>query len=68
MPTYRAYRVDNRHRILNGTWLEASNDAAAVSQAEELCDESAPTVELWESKRLVEEIDCEEDGDCDCGA
>jgi hypothetical protein len=67
MTTYRAYRVDSQHRILNGQWLEAPDDAAAVDQAEELCEEGAPTVELWQAKRLVEKIDCEDDGDCDCG-
>ncbi|HZZ67305.1 MAG TPA: hypothetical protein VFE18_03950 [Phenylobacterium sp.] len=66
MTTYRAYRLDSRHRILNGQWLEAPDDAAAVDQAEELCAEDAPTVELWQAKRLVEQIDCEDDGDCDC--
>ncbi|HEX2815865.1 MAG TPA: hypothetical protein VHN39_05705 [Phenylobacterium sp.] len=61
MATYRAYRLDNRRRILDGQWLDAPNDAAAVDQAEELCDDGAPTIELWQSTRLVEEIDCEDD-------
>jgi hypothetical protein len=65
MTTYRAYRVDDRHRILNGTWLEAPSDEAAVDQAEELCEEGAPTIELWQATRLVEEIDCEADSECD---
>ncbi|WP_372784097.1 hypothetical protein [Phenylobacterium sp.] len=61
MTTYRAYRVDHHHRIKNGQWLEAPDDEAAVEQAEELCEEGSPTIELWQSTRLVEEIDCEDD-------
>lgn len=66
MPAYRAYRLDDHHRILDGQWLEAPDDAAAIDQAETLCDEGAPSVELWQSTRLVEEIDCEDDDDCPC--
>jgi hypothetical protein len=60
MTTYRAYRLDKRHHILNGTWLDAQSDAAAVGQAEELCEEGAPTIEVWQASRLVDEIDCDE--------
>jgi hypothetical protein len=66
MPTYRAYQLDDRHRIVNGQWLDAPNDAAAVGQAEELCEEGSPGIELWQSTRLVEEIECADD-DCPCG-
>ena len=61
MATYRAYRVDSRHHIKSAEWLEAPNDEAAVDQAEELCEEGLPTIELWQQARLVEEIDCEDD-------
>jgi hypothetical protein len=61
MATYRAYHLDQRRRIVDGQWLEAPNDAAAVDQAEDLCEEGSPTIELWQSTRLVEEIDCAED-------
>jgi hypothetical protein len=61
MTTYRAYRLDSRHRILDGQWLDAPNDDDAVDQAEDLCEEGAPTIELWQSTRLVEEIDCADD-------
>ena len=60
MTTYRAYRVDRRNHIVNGQWLEATNDADAMEQAEELCEEGAPTIELWQAARLVDEIDCDE--------
>jgi len=60
MATYRAYRVDDQRRIKSAEWLEAPNDAAAAEQAEEMCEEGAPTIELWQSTRLVEEIDCED--------
>jgi hypothetical protein len=61
MPTYRAYRLDRHRRIRDGQWLDAPNDAAAVDQAEELCEEGAPLIEVWQSKRLVDEIDCEDE-------
>jgi hypothetical protein len=61
MTTYRAYRLDRRNRIINGQWLQASDDAEAKDQAENLCEEGAPKVELWQATRLVEEIDCDDD-------
>jgi hypothetical protein len=60
MTSYRAYRVDRRNRIVNGQWLDAPNDAEAKDQAEELCEEGAPKIELWQAARLVDEIDCED--------
>ena len=53
---------------INGQWLEASNDAEAKDRAEEFCEDGVPTIELWQAARLVDEIDCEERGDCDTGA
>ena len=61
MTTYRAYHLDSRRRIKSAQWLDAPDDAAAAAQAEELCEEGAPTIELWQSTRLIEEIDCEDD-------
>ena len=60
MPTYRAYRLDEGHRIVTGEWVEADNDAEAVKAAEEMCDPEVPYVEVWQAKRLVEDIDCED--------
>ena len=61
MTTYRAYRVDSRRHIKNAEWIEAPNDAAAKAEAEELCEEGAPVIELWQAARLVDEIECGED-------
>ena len=61
MPTYRAYRVDSRRHIKSAQWIEAPSDTAAKDEAEELCEEGAPTIELWQATRLVEEIDCDND-------
>jgi hypothetical protein len=61
MATYRAYRVDRRRHIQSAAWLDAPSDAAAKAQAAELCDEGAPTIELWQATRLVDEIDCGEE-------
>ena len=63
MPTYRAYRLNPRRRIVSGDWLEAYNDRAAAEQAAELCDDATPAVELWQASRKVEEIECEDGGE-----
>jgi len=63
MTTYRAYRVDHSKHIRSAQWLDAPNDDAAVDQAEDLCEEGAPIIEVWQAARLVEEIDCEDDKD-----
>jgi hypothetical protein len=60
MPTYRVYRRDRRGNFRTGDWLKARDDGQAVAQAEELCDEETPTVEVWEATRMVDEIDCED--------
>ena len=61
MSTYRAYRIDERRHIKSAEWIDAPDDATAKAEAEELCEEGAPTIELWQSTRLVEAIDCEAD-------
>jgi hypothetical protein len=61
MATYRAYRVDRRRHIQSAEWLEAPDDAAAKDQAEELCEDGAPVIELWQAARKVDEIDCEDE-------
>ena len=62
MTTYRAYRIDKRHHIINGQWLEARSDDEAKDQAGDLCEEGGPTIELWQATRLVHKIDCDDDG------
>ena len=61
MPSYRAYRVDRYHHIVNAEWIDAPNDEVATAKAEDLCEQGLPTIELWQAARLVEEIDCEDD-------
>jgi hypothetical protein len=61
MGTYRAYRIDERNRIKNAEWLDAPDDESAKEQAAELCEEGAPVIELWQSTRLVDEIECEDE-------
>ena len=60
MATYRAYRVDSRRHIRSAEWIEAPNDTVAIDRAEDLCEEGAPTIELWQAARKVEEIDCDD--------
>lgn len=61
MATYRAYRIDSRRHIQSAEWIDAPSDAAAAAKAEELCEEGAPTIELWQATRKVEEIGCDDD-------
>ncbi len=62
MTAYRAYRLDKHNKIRSAAWVEAPNDAEAKEQASDLCDDTTPTIELWEATRLVDAIDCEPDG------
>lgn len=61
MPTYRAYRIDRARHIRAAAWIDAANDKAARSQAAEMCDDGAPSVELWQGARFVDDIDCDKD-------
>jgi hypothetical protein len=61
MPTYRAHRLDRRRDFKSGVYVQARNDAEAVSKAEELCDPDTPYVEVWKSGRVVDEVDCDDD-------
>ena len=61
MPMYRAYRIDRHRHIKSAEWMEAPSDKVAAEQAEELCEEGAPTVEIWQSTRLVDQIECEDE-------
>ena len=46
MTIYRAYRLHGLGRILDGQWLEASNDAQTRNQAEALCEEARAHLRL----------------------
>lgn len=62
MTTYRAYRVDERRRIISAAWVEAPNDEVAKEKAaEDLCEDGIPAVELWQATRLVDEIECDDE-------
>jgi len=60
MPTYRAYRVDRSRHIRAAEWIQAEDDRSARAEAEELCEDGAPAVELWQGARFVEDIDCDD--------
>jgi hypothetical protein len=60
MPAYRAYRLDNRLRIMSGEWLEAPDDKSAEAEAAELCDEDSVKVEVWQAARKVGQVDCDD--------
>jgi hypothetical protein len=58
MPTYRAYLLDTRGKIVWGDWIEADDEQDARRKAQELCSEGKPVVELWEGKRMVGDVEC----------
>ncbi len=61
MTAYRAYRLDSRHRIKSGDWIDAKNDTDAKAQAAELCDDGVTSIELWKAQQKIDEIDCPPD-------
>lgn len=63
MTAYRAYRLDERHRIKSGDWIDATNDADARAQAAELCDDGVTSIELWHAQQKIDEIECPPDED-----
>ncbi len=58
MTTYRAYQLDQRHRIKSGQWIIAKDDDEARAQASELCEEGVESIELWQAQTKVDELDC----------
>jgi hypothetical protein len=61
MTSYRVYRLDRAGRIVTGEWIEASDDSAARVSAHEFCNEATPLVELWQGKRFVAQLPCEDE-------
>jgi len=60
MATYRAFRLDKKGEIKTGVWVQAHTDAEAKAQAQDLCEDGAPVVEIWRGERLVDEIECDD--------
>ena len=50
---YRVYKLDPAGRIMSGDWIEAENEPLARAQAEALCEQGAPRVELWQGARKL---------------
>ena len=63
MTTYRAYQIDHRHKIKAGEWIVAEDDDAALAQAAELCEDGVESIELWQARTKVAELDCPPDPD-----
>jgi hypothetical protein len=57
---YRVYRLDPAGHIMSGDWIEADNEPQARAEAEALCDEGSPRVELWQGTRRVAVLPCSE--------
>ena len=59
MPSYRVYWLDEKDRIKRGDWIEADDDDDAHRRAVELChDGDADKIQVWQSTRPVDEVDC----------
>ena len=59
MPTYRAYLLNPAGKFAWRDWIEAADQQEAEAKAHALCNEGAPTVELWQGGRLLAELPCE---------
>lgn len=55
MATYRLYCLDGVGKVASAEWIEAVDDGAAVTSAEEL--RGGRTCELWQNSRLVARLD-----------
>ena len=62
MPSYRAYLLNSQGKIVRGDWLEAATPDEAMAKAQELCDQSNPTVELWQGAIRLGVARCPPDG------
>jgi hypothetical protein len=58
---YRVYKLNPAGRIVSGHWIEAEADTQARVKAHEMCDDATPAVELWQGRRRVALLPCEED-------
>lgn len=59
MISYRIYCFDGGSRIVNADWIDAMNDADALSAAKEIMN--CVRVEVWDRDRLVARHDRSED-------
>jgi hypothetical protein len=60
--SYRVYRLNSQGRIVSGEWIEAGDDAEASRLAHLLCDDSTPSVEIWQGARRIGVLPCAGDG------
>lgn len=55
---YRVYKLNAAGRIVSGEWIEADTERLALAQAESLCGDGAPQIELWQGARRVAVLPC----------
>ena len=58
MKAYRIYCLDGASRFVRADWLEAVNDATALTEAKSL--DECFRVEVWDRDRLVGRIEREQ--------
>ena len=55
MPDYRFYKIDDEGHVVSlRVERTFDDDATAIAYAEQLAD--AETIEIWESKRMVDSV------------
>lgn len=57
---YRVYRLNPAGGIVSGDWIEAESEPQARAQAQALCDEGTPIVELWQGTRQLAVLPCDD--------
>jgi hypothetical protein len=58
---YRAYKLNAGGRIVSGEWIEAASDEAARELAHAMCDDTTPSVELWQGARRIAVLPCKDE-------
>ncbi|MDB5445398.1 MAG: hypothetical protein JWQ97_715 [Phenylobacterium sp.] len=58
---YRVYKLNPAGRIVSGEWIEAATESEARRMAHALCDETTPSVELWQGARQLAVLPCSDD-------
>jgi hypothetical protein len=60
LQSYRLYRLDRLGKVKQGEWIEASDDAEAQRLAREFCGLEFPAIEVWQGRRLVATVHCDD--------
>lgn len=58
---YRVYKLDPAGHIVSGEWIEAESEPEARDQAQALCGDGVPSVELWQGTHKLAVLPCSDE-------